>query len=764
MLVNKIFIALFYVAFVQFSVVLGREANNSAGADCQIWIKSIRDEPMAEDKLKKLNNTAQRCRSESALDFNYIRIGKNEPGGERLNDLSEHLNLLLLSQSKMARISIQIVEAAGISVDLVLPHLQSETEPTIRFFLSHFRLLHKNGSKVADCSSGLSETSLFGTERHIVLGLERKIKYDANTCQQIFNKALIYELKITDVIDSMVKRNVLTFAPTNQTLNCSVDSFVLMGYEIKLNSLLVPQAIFAKTRILYIFGIVDSFEASTLEHVTVSFIFLAISRFKRLFHNNPNWLDKANQRATDKALMVDIKGSATNNPVYSFEAHIDYLSELESKRENPFEDSSFCIFYRIEQKSLNVKFFGIMIEKLAQSNCTCLLFWLFNRHWSQTDFSAYYYSDLGLCERDRAKLKVRCDFEKMAQRCSIETVEHLNYRTFYDTILDLELFKYLADVWLVPVTSLVGIISNYLVIRTFRRIQRSPEYRRNKLTDKSRFMWDYTYYNSWFILLHGLLFAFTPLTTCIEVDGIYCSSFISTSLYRPFYLFVESYLGNTFRLAANMSSTLFVLYRFSLNADRFKRFRELKPKVSLLGIIFFSLTISVVTLFGNEKFSVLELSDEFSNYLLETEIPVLLAGVLVKVAYFANKLAGTTLFTLLNMFIDLRLLYILRTKNSQRPKEEAENRITKMIIINGLFSFLFRLPEMISVCLLIAFYFDQFYFPTCLLTDQRYHSVCPMLLSISRLLLTISYLENLVLLYLFNPGFRKSFSLASLQS
>nr|QVK45941.1 G protein-coupled receptor [Proales similis] len=758
MVFNKIYyFALLFVAYVHLAAALSGELNNSGDKDCLIGIEIRRNEHLSRVDFDRLNQTINKCQSK-IFDFNYRRISQNEAGGEKLAYLTDYLFPLLASDFTPGKVLIDIIGAMGISVDFRMTYFQSASEITVQFKVTNFRLLNSDGSKADDCSSLLSEGTPFKSEQPFELTLHNGIKYYANTCQQIFNRANISELYLGEVILSMLKHNRLIFAPTNQTVDCSVASLILAGYRIRFDSHLFPLATFSQTIQMFVYGVVDFFEASSLENSMVRIIGLVISRTKRFFHNNPTWLDKANQRATNETLLVNVNGPMYDNSVDSSEAHFDYISEIESKRENPFEDSSFCLFYRIEQNSLNVKFFGIMIEKVAQNNCTCLLYWIISRLWPLADFSAYYYSDLGQCERDQDALAKQCDFDKMAQRCSIESVGPLNYRTVYDTILDLEYFKYLADVWLVPLTSLLGIIANYLVIRTFRKIKRSPEYRRNKLTDKARYMWEYTYYNSWFILFHATILACSPLTTCIEVYGIYCSPFITTDLFRPFYLFVESFLGNTFRLAANMSSTLFVLFRFSLNADRFKWFRELKPKKSLAGIIILSLVISLVTLFGNEKFSVRQLSEDSYHYLLETEAPVLLSSLPIKIAYFVNKLAGTTLFTLLNMSIDLRLLFILRTQNAQRPKEEAENRITKMVIINGLFSFLFRLPEMISVCLLLAFYFDQIYFPSCLIKDQRHHSVCPMLFSVSRFLLTISYLENLILLYLFNTNFRKNFS------
>nr|QVK45917.1 G protein-coupled receptor [Proales similis] len=707
------------------------------------------NERPSQFELDKLNKKVHECQSKAK--FDYVSVGLNQANGGSLADLNEIIYPLLAPVTAFTDVEITIIGAKGFSIDFKIPFFPTANAILATICFIDFKLLYKNGSQVKESSADLLETSPFFTRQQVNLVLSKGVRYQKSTCPLIFNRALLNQLMLFELTDSAVKYNMLAFEPTNHSLNSTVHELYLLGYGLRFDSKLFPLSVFTETVIIFLIGTMNLFEAAALKRSQVKILFLAVSRLRQFFHNNPNWLNEANKRRSKGPLFIKFEEPEAIKLMMNKRTEIGFLSLIESKKASPFDDTSFCIFYQIELYSLGVFMYGNAIETQAKEDCTCLLSWIYLKLWPSDKIE---YS--GAC-LPNSSLTVHCNFDNMSQRCTTETIEPLNYRTIYDTILGLEYFKYLADVWLVPLASVLDILANLLVIMTFGKIKRSPEYRRNKLTDKGRFMWEYTYYNSWFILFHSLIFLFGPLTTCIEVSGIYCSSFILTDFFRPFYLFIQKFLGNTFRLAANVSSTLFVLYRFGLNTDKLVRFRKVNPSRTVACIFILCLVLSVITLFVNEKFSVHTLSLEPVSYLLDIEFDILKSGLSLKILYFFNILMGTSMFTILNMALDLRLLFLLRTKTTDRPKEEAEKRITNMVVLNGLFSFLFRLPEMVSAFLLLVFAFDPKPFPVCILSVARYHSVCPILFSYSHFLLAISYLENLVLLYLFNPTFRKHF-------
>nr|QVK45928.1 G protein-coupled receptor [Proales similis] len=720
-------------------------ANNSEtrASVCAIQLWTRGDPREIDPQLRLLNRTIQKCHSKTIRAL-YTLLSQNEPSGERLSEFNQYFLPLLVPVSGLKALHLIVEGGNGLSVDFKIPDFLSRPSIFLNLIFFNFRLLFNDGAQANEFCSGSLDTGPFSYQSPINLLVKTMNRYHLNTCPLLFSRAFIFILSIHELIDSAVKFNMLTFEQTNRTLDSRVSWVRFYGYGLRFDSKLFALDVFGKTQNVVFGGMMNSFEAGALKQSMVTSIMLAISRLRKFLHNNPHWLNEVNQRKTEKILLIEFQ--KYNQETSTSGSDISYIGWIESNRTDSFEDSSFCIFYQIEQHSLNVLFFGRLIETRANEGCSCLLLWIV------TDYQA----DNISCS-NQAQLREECKFDNMAQRCSIETVEPLHYRTIYETILDLEFFTYLTDVWLTPVSSVLGILANFLVISTFSKINKSPEYRRKKLTDKGRFMWVYTYYNSWFVLFHAITFTCTPLVTCIELYGIYCSPLVTKIFYRYFYLLVEKFLGNTFRLAANMSSTLFVLYRFGLNTDKLVRFRKLKPSKSVACIFVLSVSISVITLFVNEKFTVNSLSTLDIAFYITLNLDILKLGILLKTAYILNTFLVTTVFTLLNMGIDLRLLSLMRSHNTERRKEEAEKRITKMVILNGLFSFLFRLPEMISATSLLVYAIFPKSFPVCFLSDAHFHSVCPMLFSISHFLLTISYLENLVLLYYFNDSFRKYF-------
>nr|QVK45940.1 G protein-coupled receptor [Proales similis] len=754
MLLGFTFLLAFAMAKIAIAVAPATIYSHHTRIYCGLYFHSVGVHYLNHTQLEQISSIAEGCKSR-AISVSYVRIGQFQPEGESLADLNDAVEPLLGPSYRFRSIEISISEAMGLSVGFTIPDFGPLSHSTVLIVLLDFRLLNEDGSEAVSCSANMSKTAPFSNSRgSTTLMLSRGIRYHESTCDLIFNRAFIASLRLFELTYSTIKHNRLTFRTANQTLNSTVFDLFLRGYQLSFDSRIFSLNVFARTQMILFTGTIDFFEAQTLQQSMVTRIELAISRLRKFFHNNPNWLGAANQRSSPAALVVEINDARTSSLSSTAISYTGY-AWLESKELNAFDDSSFCIFYRIELSALHVTFKGRLVERQARQNCSCLLLWIILRH--SIHSANQKIGNSNLCGLDKTQLEQRCGFDKMAQRCSIESVGPLNYRTVYDTILDLEYFKYLADVWLVPLTSLLGIMANYLVIRTFGKIKRSPEYRKNKLTDKSRLMWDYAYFNSWFILFHATILACSPLTTCIEYNGIYCPQLALTRFSRAFYLFVASFLGNVFRLAANLSSTLFVLFRYGLNTDRLSRFRKLKPKRLIALLLIPSTMISVVTLFINERLTFSSLHLDTYNYLVNLKFDQFNQELALKIVYLVNTLLGTILLALFNIFIDLRLLCLLRKHKTLTSKEDAEKRITMMVILSGMFSFFFRLPEMISALLMIVFIFHPEFFLVCLFSGSRFHSVCPILFDLSRFLMTISFLENLVLLYLFNPNFRKHF-------
>nr|QVK45930.1 G protein-coupled receptor [Proales similis] len=726
------------------------------GASCSFNIESFGDQYFDQNQLKMPNKTERTCQLRN-VSLKYDRKNRFQATGESLAELYEVTQLLRQSARSFSRVKINIVQANGLSVDFQIPSFKGLLNLQINLKIFDFRVLNRDGAPQEDCSADYPVFNPWIYAKSTIVEFASAIRYYEDICPTIFTNSFIEILTFADLAQSTIKHNMLTFKPTNETLNSTIQYLELSGYGISFNQKIFPSALFSETKGISLGGLVSSFETRTLRNSSLNFIQLNSLCLKKLFHNSPNWLNDANLRTVKDTLEIDIRIQRGLKIIsdYSGYYRIDYFHETFDL--NPFDDASFCIFYQIELYSLDVQFEINLIDKRGEHYCNCVLFWLVSNNRSKFDTVSGIIYDLDQCAEDQDNLSQKCQFDKMAQRCSIESIEPISYVTIIETIFGFEFAKYLSQVWLTPVASVVGVIANFLVIRTFRKIKNSPEYRRNKLTDKGRFMWVYTYYNSWFVLFHSLVFAFIPITSCVEYGGIYCPRIALTKFSQAYYLFVQSFFGNTMRLMANMSQTLFVLFRFGLNTDRLDRFRKIRPEKLLVFLSAPATLLSLVTLFTNDRYSLDILLKDSSYYLLISHINQEKFVGSLKIVYLLNVFLGTILFTLFNMLIDLRMLFLLRKQNAQRAKEEVENRITKMVILNGLFSFLFRMPEMVTTLLFFVYLFDHNFFESCFTFWEGHYSVCLMLFDISRFLLTISFTENLLLLYLFNPSFKKHF-------
>nr|QVK45968.1 G protein-coupled receptor [Proales similis] len=593
--------------------------------------------------------------------------------------------------------------------------------------------------------------------------------YNSRTCDRLFFNSKMESLTIKENIDSVIKHNLIGFEQTLsvEQINCSIRLFLIEGYGYILNERSFPSNLFANSRELLVSGCVKIWESKIISGKPLMLIDLKILKLKRFLHNNIQWLDLANQRTINSTLSIEMSDP---NPEFKNTANIDLflfysrfhpqhdtLYDAEPEDPDIFDPANFCIFYRIEQRSLNVQLGGFLFEQKSQTECGCTLFWIIKKFYKDENRSMTIYQTMGLCESRWDELSSQCDFDQMGARCLIETVQPINEPSMYQMVLDLKIAEYWADVLLGPGLSLLAVVVNALVVLVFRSIRRSDEYRKNKLKDKNRRMWDYVCLNSYFVLFQALVFALGPISSCIEYEGIFCSPWILTRFMQVFYLFVESYLENVLRLMANMTNTMFVLYRYAVNVDCWPKLKGWRPRRLLLVALLPCCLISLIKLQVNERFNVSALTISPLDYFTYHSNEDFSSNQLLTAIYVINALLRNVVFVFINLFVDLRLLFHLRGQSEKVRKEEAESCITRMIVLNGLFSLFFRLPEVASTLALLIYTVDVNLFPVCLLFKDPLHSVCPLFFKLSKLFYTISLSEGFVLLILLNRQFRSAF-------
>nr|QVK45949.1 G protein-coupled receptor [Proales similis] len=630
---------------------------------------------------------------------------------------------------------------------------------TIQYF--HMRLLENEHDK-ANCSNNL-DVAIFQVKDPMSVTLDLGVKYDDNICAQMFNKANIRILKLADMVDSMIKRNVFGIQQTDavKDLNSHVGVLYLYGYGLKLEQRLFPVEVFSKTKMIRLEGTLERFDSRILVSSNLVKIEIFSWHMKKFLHNNLDWLDFANERSSNETLRIILNG-ADLRPMEEGKIHYyhradnqyEKLYQLDPDYADLFKDnSSFCLFYRLKQKNLNVRLNGFMFEIGAHHHCDCTLYWVYLTFINSQE-DVVYYTHLVECRRHSTALQRECDIPAMAARCDLQTIQPISEPNGYTFVWKIKLTEFILTTVMASAINCFAVLFNLFVILVFRRMWTSEEFRKKKLIDKSQPLWDYVYFNVYFVLFQALIFALEPLTACIEYDGIYCSPFILTRFAQAFYLFVQSYLGNVLKLMTNVTSTLFVIYRFGINSDRLAKFRKTRPVRMIVISLVPALVISAITLFVDERFDYKILFEDKFEYLQRDRYKIRLRSPILYATYLFNILLGSIVFTVINLIIDIRLLCFLRSFKQSSRKEEAEKRVTKMIVLNGLFSFLFRMPEMAVSILFFAFTFNPFLFPSCLLSYEPTHSACPSLLKISRYFFSFTFFENFILLFLYNPDFK----------
>nr|QVK45969.1 G protein-coupled receptor [Proales similis] len=737
---------------------------------CQVQIDCVLSTFEEADKVFGFKQNVQvTCCN---LEYLNIIVNLNFQSGLSISGDQNEGSLLILEPKECHRKinEVEIYYTGFSGIDVNFKSYSSNTDSVQhRFQFGHLRLT-KAGKTSANCSNNYS-LAIFNQQPSIssFLQLKNGMVYISRTCDRLFLNSRFELLQINGNIDSSIKHNLIGFEETMNAkqMNCRIKTFFIEGFGFKLDERSFPSNLFTNSTRIDVSGGLKGWDPEILKGKRLKSIHLRILRLKRFLHNNVKWLDFANQRKTSSTLTIHL-----SDPNPEFNSNISLITNLsvleffrignehstlydaEPKDIDLFTPENFCLFYRIEQRSLNVRLSGFLFEQRAQVECGCTLFWILKKFYKDLNRKWAYYDSLDACENRWNELSRECDFDQMGARCLIETVQPINEPSMYQMVLGLKIAEYWADVLLGPGLSLLAVVVNALVVLVFRSIRRSDEYRKNKLKDKNRRMWDFVCLNSYFVLFQALVFALGPISSCIEYQGIFCSPWILTRFMQVFYLFVESYLENVLRLMANVTNTMFVLYRYAVNVDCWPKLRGWRPTRVLLVALLPCCLISLIKLQVNERFNVWALAKSPLEYLTSHSIDDFSHSQLLTAIYVMNALLRNVVFVFVNLIVDVRLLFHLRGHSEKVRKEEAESRITKMIVLNGLFSLFFRLPELASTFALLVYTFNVKLFPVCLLTDDPLHSVCPILFKLSKLFYTISLLEGFVLLILLNQQFR----------
>lgn len=552
------------------------------------------------------------------------------------------------------------------------------------------------------------------------------IIFSTETCPFVFKNANIEILVIGRISNTYLEKNLLGFQNvTAENLNSLIFQLNLRLYHVDLNDKLLNKFVFENLRIFDLNGAVGSIQPDLFKSFENLGMFrLRSQNMRKLFARNNKWLNSLNSKYKYHFILV----------LYQAFSNISFYE---------YPDKDFCNFKSFpHQKEVLPK-----LEPVTLSKCTCLEIFLIQNSAKYSNLiekmisytpSTYayfeFYSDLIL--RSEFSICVNDSFDKVIQSCNfVNRLKNCQIQQANEKILENNLFFYIYD-WveiskiiriIFPkyinlVFAVVGILINIIFIFILSN--------RNIVKDK---MYTYLLINSYFNLFYStstLIKSVISYFSQISVDFVILDSFIYTQYTQ---LILVKFISNVFKTSSNISYFAFVLSRYfciknnNSNADHFKwltikKFLLMSLTVSFLinANIIFQFKIKYYTEDSGQmkpidsQFILDSRQDPVDDY--KENFSTNSEYIMLNVAQYIRLIFSDLAHIILSTMVDCLLLTFIKNKLKQKQnllssraiisvnlnsirqvklnkkKNQPKDRITQMIILNGVNFLILRLP------------------------------------------------------------------------
>nr|QVK45987.1 G protein-coupled receptor [Proales similis] len=619
---------------------------------------------------------------------------------------------------------------------------------------------------------------------------EHEVGYFENTCSVLFYQSRMVYIQLKGMTNSLIQRNILSFAPLtfNQTLvdleHQISEIYLSKIYRANISSEILTKQILSTKAVLYVLeveGILGRVQPYFFRHGRFKEVKLIVRNMKEFLLTNTKLTQGLDQYKQPISIILDqtrlLNGEGSGNALA--------FSKFDSY---DFEEEDLCAFkdYPAEKRSIRFLVFGCRDKSQCQGRTlTCpILFLMQNalQNLTQSEKAALANAQKIIRQISSPNFSVpeslsSCELPKRFSRCSLknQSIEFSRSPDFYDLILTVELFKFVFGIVLHPVFCFLGLVLNLLSVYAIKRIIRDvgKEGKRlpGQLSHLRKYLWKYLMYNAVFSALFCLVNMPKLLTDCVRFHSVYCSWLIANDHMRLFYMVGIAYGGSFLQLCANFTQFLFTLYRYLMNAasKRGDRLLKWRPQIVTLVFTVISLGLSVPQLFYNSRVSLKTfksvkgfdsfLNSNRSSFIIETNL-------LILIFYCLNVLLNDAAFILTNLLIDLRLVSFIQssrkpnvamTTNSTSQKQMIEQRLTRMIILNGISTVLLKSPLIVVSFVKIFDLFNKSAESLCVFSSAYFDSICINLLAVFETLSISCFSLNFLLFFILNLEFRRKF-------
>ena len=607
------------------------------------------------------------------------------------------------------------------------------------------------------------------------------IKYTESICSYLFMNAFISTLTFNGIKNTIIEKNQLGFidlfnGSSLADLNCSIESVIFELYRIDIGKKLLNKQIFKKTNQINLRGIIGRIDSNFnifdwLQKLRL--LVFQIENKNEFVDLNRNWLSKYVKTAEKR--FNDFENEKNF-------IEITWYSEKNSKNDLlPMKDEDFCLFANYP---VNKTIFHVMDNVAFNFNCTCTIAYLVQNYYINKKTKAFveYAIDSNICtntlnESEFKRFIKDCDYDKRLTLCNSDKNTGKKFKVYlnvYDHIYNVKKLKFIFVIIGQPIASFMGIFFNTLILITLRKRKKnvSIQSTAQKRNIKLKTTFEYIELNSFVNLTASLIFSLQLIVDCIDYSSIYCSQFYFNAFGRIFYIYVINFLGSSLKSSSSLTTLMFSLTRYLMILQKDYLFKcipffKLRPKLVLLAILVLSLILSVMKIFFNDRqYFLFKSNIEFdADYLEKFESDY---DKLIKKYNFINIVSfvfNDILIAVFTIIIDCLILFKIRSSKSKmgsRSFNMKQLNLNKLIIYNGVFQFLFKLPDMTFNILINYHIYDKWNLNQLWYCDihetSRENSICLNLLQSAQYFYILSFSIDFFLLYKFNTQFKLAFS------
>jgi hypothetical protein len=365
-----------------------------------------------------------------------------------------------------------------------------------------------------------------------------------------------------------------------------VEELKVYGYNYKLDADLLHPLVFEKLGQVDFYTTIGSIQADAFKNlemlVNLNFWLISASNF---YHKiGIEWINHLDCRKQNVIYIKIVNGFSLilQNPFYT---PYDY------------PDRDLCLFASFPQQTgvnlIPYDYDSSLIRTLMPfSSCTSPLKWLGRRYsnFSTTNPADPSYPFQNCQSSVYTGLSNAQIDEKLALCNSGAALPAVSYNPdYYETRILSMFFIQLIPFVFIPCACLLGLLFNWKIIQTISQ---------NKQKELKEDFYKYMSVNAKFNCLYCLVFVFYPMTSCNWNPSYYfCSSIYTAQLVQYYKIVVMAYFGEVVKMCANISYVMMTLNRFLLigkdHAPWMVRIAKLEFKWTICGSFVFSAVVNI---------------------------------------------------------------------------------------------------------------------------------------------------------------------------